>query len=115
MAIASGVLRAETPQTLPDYDQTSKVTLNSGSATLRLPVGEGGWDAASYNAAVSAVTYASDGGGRVLAWTDAGVTTEWDAATAFSGPFLAHGGAGSLSFAGTVPNDASTRIRTERQ
>lgn len=111
VAIASGVLRAETPQTLPDYDQTSKVTLSSGSATLRLPVGEGGWDAASYNAAVSAVTYASDGGGRVLAWTDAGVTTEWDAATAFSGPFLAHSGAGSLSFAGTVPNDASTKIQ----
>ena len=83
--------------------------MSSGSPR-RLPVGEGGWDAASYNAAVSAVTYASDGGGRVLAWTDAGVTTEWDAATAFS-VLLAHGGAGSLSFAGTVPNDASTKIQ----
>lgn len=30
VAIASGVLRAETPQTLPDYDQTLKVTLSLG-------------------------------------------------------------------------------------
>lgn len=109
VTIKSGVLRAETPQALPGYDQTPKVTLNSGSATLRLPVGEGGWDAASYNAAVSAVTYASDGGGRVLAWTDAGVTTAWD--LAFTAPTLAHGGAGSLSFVDTLPTDTLTRIQ----
>lgn len=107
--IQSGSLRAATPQALPGYDQASRITLNSGSATLRLPAGEGGWDATSFNAAVSAATYMD--GGRVLAWTDAGVAAAWDAAPAFTGPILAHGGAGSLSFDGALPDDASTRIQ----
>lgn len=97
---------ADTEMTLASIPNPSKVML-SGSSRLNLPIGEGGWSGADFAAAVPQIRV-SGSAAEIVAYTGAGTNSVVSAD--YAGATFVHGGEGSLTFTGGLPDLGSTLL-----